>query len=75
MAFTRNGEQVEVYDFVTADALVDFDQFMVDADPVEVMMTPVNDNGSVLIHAVSHLTDEPVMVILESNKEVALWRV
>lgn len=70
----KEGNRMDVYDFVSADTIDEGDQILYQNDPVEV--SNVIDSGdSIMVKGYSHLTGDSVVYILNPNTEVGLWTV
>lgn len=70
----KEGNAMDVYDFVSADTIESGDQILYQNDPVEV--SSVIDSGeAIVVKGYSHLTGDSVTYILNSDTEVGLWTV
>lgn len=71
---TKEGDNVEIYDTVTADSVEVGDQVLIEDDPIEV--SKVIDSGdAIMVKGYSHLTGDAANYILKPDSTVGLWSV
>lgn len=74
MSFTKKGSLVDIYDYVSADAVEEGDQIAHSNDLIEVT-TKIDSGDSILIKGFSHVSGDNVDYIVTPDTEVGLWTV
>lgn len=74
MAFNKEGEQVNIYDYVAAHTVEETDCIAHDTDLIEVT-SKVDETDTVMIRGYSHVSGDTVTYFIPADKEVGLWTV
>jgi hypothetical protein len=74
MTFTKEGTQVNIYDFVPAHTVEEGDQIAYTNDLIEVNSV-IDSVDSIMVKGFSHVTGDSVTYIISPDTEVGLWTV
>lgn len=74
MTFNKEGEQVNVYDYVAAATIEENDCIAHETDLIEVSLV-VDETDTVMIRGYSHVSGDTVTYFIPADKEVGLWTV
>jgi hypothetical protein len=72
MRVDKEGNAMNIYDYVSADTIEEGDQILFENDPIEVT-SKVDETDAILVKGYSHLTGDSVTYILSPDVEVGLW--